>query len=272
MKGSHVGKESAINSGHAIALLSLAVCFVVAAPAQAFESNNRCGFATMIVVRGTSAPPGAGSGPGDRTYASGGVDPTLSVLTVQANQDSSLPIHIESLKYPAVALPSGAATAGYVSSVQVGVNNLVGEINDLIANCPGINILLAGYSQGADVIDNAIGLAHQAAYSVPTLDRRAYTQVSATVLIADPGFRSGEKWDAGSFTKSGVWPKPANQFGPYTRLSGAQVKSTVYSLCYAHDFYCQADPGGLAVHPSYGTWGAMYPAWLFMRETIYDNG
>ncbi len=258
---------------------SLALVVGIALPAHALTSTQRCGFVTQINVRGSNAPAGTGSTNNGRTYASGGSDSTLDVLINIENSDPYFPVYQENLLYPAVIIDwSNPLASNYISSVQTGINNLVGELNSLALVCPATNILLAGYSQGADVIDQAIGLAHGSAFTVPALYSGVAHNLTAVMLFGDPGYRPAERWDAaGNGNGSGIFARPAGQFNNRDHLGpdlfGNLInKTTVQSYCFAGDIFCQSNPGGAAVHASYRTSTAPQRAWSFASNWMIDNG
>src|SRR5260370_733498 len=90
------------------------------APAQALSSTTRCGFATMISLRGTNETAGTGSANAGRTYASGGAGATLNNLVGYAKSDPLLPVYQEAILYPAVALEwTSPLSSNYITSVQM---------------------------------------------------------------------------------------------------------------------------------------------------------
>jgi hypothetical protein len=108
--------------------------------------------------------------------------------------------------YPAVAISPGGANAdgwmwnlaglvtklpvgAYDSSVAAGVTGVLAEVRTVIATCPATDVLLAGYSQGAQVAGDA--------YQQLTGEER--THVLGVFLLADPRRNAADRTaDAGS--------------------------------------------------------------------------
>lgn len=245
-----------------------------ATPAQAATASpdtvtlNRCGFATLVAVRGTNEPAGSGSTNGDRTYQSGGFGAILSQLYTQYYPDPDIPIYYEAIKYPATVWGG----TPYISSVHAGAVTLRAEIENLASACPSTNILLAGYSQGAQVIGDVLD-----GESQPQLSATAKAHVRSVVLFGDPSFYPGTAWDApGDGTNGGIFARNIGAFNSWTDRvvytpSGTYLTSRIRSYCWAGDQYCQnAGPSGAGIHASYGATATMSAAWGFLKEPLYD--
>lgn len=238
-------------------VLALVASVALSAGTAQADPPARCGFATQINVRGTGAVGGTGTG---FVYTSGGSDKTLNALSFQENLETDLPVYQEQLNYPAIALQwPNPQTNNYFTSVQTGITNLVGEINNLNATCPYTNILLAGYSQGADVIEQAIGAYHATVYSVPAITGSAFANINTVILFGDPDYRPGEAWDAsGDGTGAGFIEKPAGQLSSITNATPLPpdystwgTATAVRSYCLPGDMFCQSNAAGLSIHQSY---------------------
>lgn len=190
-----------------------------------------------------------------------------------------MPVYEEAINYPAVVLDiNNPQATDYLSSLQYGATNLANEINDIVATCAHTNILLAGYSQGADVINQVIGAYRTASITVPSLVAGAFTHITSVMLFGDPRYRPGEAWDAaGNGTGNGVFVSPAGQFQYAKRLTWLPPSysvqgyvTTVRSYCFTGDFFCQSTftPAGLTVHGSYGSSNAMVDAWVFTTNAL----
>ncbi|MDQ1545873.1 MAG: cutinase [Actinomycetota bacterium] len=235
----------------------------------------------MISVRGTSEAAGTGSANGGRTYASGGAGATLSSLIGYANSEPYLPVYQEAISYPAVILPATGPTLGYISSVQTGITNLVGEINSVAGACPYTNIILAGYSQGADVIDESVGLTHSSLETVPALSSAALDHITSVLLFGDPRYRPGEAWDAaGDGIGGGILEAPTGQFVNNVHLTylppnydTLEPSTYVQSYCFTGDEFCQSNftPAGATIHGSYGASTVIGNAWVFFMNWVTDN-
>jgi hypothetical protein len=258
------------------ATATTALCVAIAAPAEAKQANNRCGFAVIIGVRGSTEPAGTGTANDGRTYASGGLGPTINNLTAGALGDKTIPFWIEGLNYPAVMLdPNNKQAPSYIASLNKGVTNLRGEIEDLANSCPSTNIILGGFSQGAHVISSTLDETYM------PLSASAKNHISAVALFGSPTFHAGESINAsGSGPSNGIFglsgtPALAN----YKRLAwnssytSQSLQPIVRSYCLSGDFFCQTNltQNGLNIHQTYPTSPTMLAAWSFIHGWIADN-
>lgn len=263
------------------ALVLAAVVFAGSAPASAIPGPSRCGFTTLIALRGSDETAGTGSSNRGRTYASGGWGATLGELVGYANREPSVPIYTEAVVYPAVILNwANPVDQNYVNSVNAGMTNLRNEIEDLAATCPSTNIVLAGYSQGAHVITRVLSSATAAAYPTTQLSTNARAHIKAVVLFGSPAFTPNETYDwSGSGRAQGFLADPAGSLTPYRTLTWlAPEYSTkgympiVRSYCLPGDMFCQGNGNGLAIHGSYKSNATvMRDAWLFTYNWLVSN-
>jgi Cutinase len=232
----------------------------------------------MIGVRGTNEPAGTGLSNGGRTYASGGLGGPIASLVVSASADPVLPFYVEALAYPAVALDYlNQQAPTYLASVNIGAANLRAEIENLASTCPYSNIILAGYSQGGDVIDLVLRGAGG------SLSTSAKNHLSAVVMFGSPKFHGGEVWNApGSGTGNGIFGAfPHPEYSSYTKLawlppdySHQGQKTIIRSYCYPGDEFCQSNfsSNGAQIHSSYANnQSTMIDAWVFIKSWLVDN-
>lgn len=254
--------------GLSMVAASLAVA-ATASPAQASIVTDRCGFTTVIGVRGSSEPAGSGSTNEGRTYASGGLGGPISSLVVSMSADPEFPVYVEALAYPAVVAEDSLV---YFGSLNLGTRALQSELEDLARTCPNTNVVLAGYSQGAAVISQTLS---------GSLSPSAKSHLSAVVLFGDPGFHAGQAWNAaGSGTANGIFGSNGAALEGYTKLAweapsyGSQTQQTIIrSYCYSGDMFCQGNltADGAMIHSSYGTHGdTMTDAYIFTKNWLTD--
>lgn len=127
-------------------------------------------------------------------------------------------VDVRYLAYPAAAAP-------YASSESAGVQALSAMLGGL---CSGTQVVLAGYSQGADVagdVTSAIGGGSGAI---------AASQVAAVALIADPRRDAATPQLGGSTDGQGV-------AGPRTAGFGS-LTDRVRTVCASGDLYCATSP------------------------------
>lgn len=233
-------------------VVALLVAFgLVAAPfALAGEASvDSCADVQIIGARGT----------GDRA----GMGFILGPIVWRLTHRLSGSVKSTPLDYP--------ASADYLDSVAHGVRNLRAELADTATNCPQTRIVLLGYSQGADVVGDALSgpsagedtptgngplaeVGHAAAgrpgrglvRGAGTVDSRAADgtrQVAAVVLIGDPTFTSGEPFNVGGGTANGIFPRGRGALDA--------VADRAVSYCNVDDMICQGPAGNLAAHLDY---------------------
>jgi pimeloyl-ACP methyl ester carboxylesterase len=264
-----------------LALVAVALVFASSAPASAVPGPSRCGFTTLLTLRGSDEAAGTGSSNGGRTYASGGWGATLGELVGYANREPSVPIYTEAIAYPAVIVNwANPVDQNYVNSVNAGMANLRNEIEDLAARCPSTNIVLAGYSQGAHVVTRVLSSAAAAAYPTTPLSANARAHIKAVVLFGSPAFTPNEPYNwSGSGGGRGLFADPAGSLAPYRTLtwlapaySAKGYMPIVRSYCLPGDMFCQGNANGLAIHGSYKSNSAvMRDAWLFNYNWLVSN-
>lgn len=246
-----------------------------AAPANASGgSPTKCGFGIFIAVRGTGETGGSSPGLGGRTWNVGGLGRLIGVAS-DFGTDPELPFWVESLNYPAQAGPfTGLADPIYDSSIATGTTTLRAEIESIATSCPYTNILLAGYSQGAQVIGNVL-----ASNSSPQLSSAARSHISSVVLMADPSYRVDQPYDdVRNGTANGVYTRPAGVLNSWTRISwdtgSPVVTPIIHSWCWDNDQWCQGGIGPSApiIHGSYGAAATQLEAYNFMRPWLISQG
>ncbi|TQJ36727.1 cutinase [Arthrobacter sp. SLBN-122] len=170
------------------------------------------------------------------------------------------------IQYDAIPVPMGWGIlagvwngyyASYLSGVQYGVNLLSAYVQDHLDNCKSEHLILAGYSQGADVV-------HQVwntftATGNAGLDRTR-GRLDGVVLFADPRFNPYQKnaipalsLDEGSFASNissyGIYAGVPGT-GPVNWFAGQEVYHFMKSYCDFNDPVCN---GGFSVdvHTNY---------------------
>jgi len=243
-------------------------------PAHAIENKTRCGFLTIIAVRGSNEPAGIGSGASSYIYGYGGYGSgdTAGGVARFMKSDANIPVYNEALKYPASILPWDNADAkNYLSSEQEGTRNLKSEMNGLASRCPDTITQLVGYSQGAHVIGNVL--------QAPSgLSAAAKANLRGVALFADPTYRAGEPWDAtGNGGGNGRFVRDKGAFNAWTGWSttSASKVNMVRSYCLSNDYFCQSAPGESAqtVHGSYGKNSDLqFKAYLWLKSFVTSAG
>lgn len=133
----------------------------------------------------------------------------------------------------------------YISSVTQGVNDLYARIVIFERRCAGVPLLLAGYSQGAEVVDDALQ---------GPVSSRQRGGIAATALFGDPRFSpiNRKPLDQGDYDDryGGIsrlqFIPPAGTFGTLMSYSVSD-SSSIRSYCANHDPVCNLSSLGLAV-------------------------
>ena len=133
--------------------------------------------------------PADGLGP----KVSGIYDGLVSELTAYG-YDESTDIQVLGVQYPALGVPLPAVyDYDYYSSIRHGVEETKALLRDVQFYCPGQQIVLGGYSQGALAIH--VALLELALYEPDVINS---PQIAAVLLLADPAKKSNgleETWE-----------------------------------------------------------------------------
>jgi len=271
-----LSRRTSLSAVALVTLVATVATTSTAIPAAAAQATQRCAFTTLVGVRGSTEPAGSGSSNGGRTYTSGGLGDIVGTLARSAAVDRDLPIWVEAISYPAVILDTAnTAAQTYTTSWRAGMRNLFDEIENLAAVCPMTNIVLAGYSQGAHVIDGVLN------GQIGSLSQNARNHISAVVMYGSPAYHQGDPWNApGSGTSNGIFGSASSvNLGLYQRLAyvppsyALQARSVIRSYCLAGDAFCQTNltPAGKRVHESYLSTSIPNDSWSFIKGWLTDN-
>lgn len=99
--------------------------------------------------------------------------------------------------------------ASYSSSASQGTTAVAKAVNDYAARCPNTQIVLVGYSQGAQITDNAFcggGDSGQGIVSTAanTINSAAAAQVKAVIEMGNPRYIYGLAYEVGTCRAQGV--------------------------------------------------------------------
>ncbi|KAF2107307.1 acetylxylan esterase precursor [Lophiotrema nucula] len=188
----------------ALALAGLAA----AGPVEVVERQS-CPKVYIFGARETTAPAGYGT--------AGGL-----VNQIKAAYSGS---GSEAIVYPACGGQSSCGGASYDSSASQGTTAVVNAVTAYNKKCPSTQIVLVGYSQGGQIMDNAMCGGGNAQLSGAALDA-----VKAAIFMGDPHNRAGLPYNVGTCTAQGFAARPAG----FTCPNAAKVKS----YCDSQDPYC----------------------------------
>ncbi len=194
----------------AAAMICLAGGGLAAAAAPA-ASAATCANVDVVAARGTSEPGTLGVIVGDPVYSA--LRAALAGLSTTA-----YPVN-----YPASLIEP--------ASVDQGNSDLVSHVTSQAAACPGEQFILVGYSQGANVVDNSIGISSQGAVVggpiVATIPASLQPRIAAILLFGNPIRAIGR-------SVTGVYASRTDDF------------------CASGDPICQAGGTNPLAHLSYG--------------------
>ena len=196
--------------------------------------GNGCADVEIIGARASTERPGLGV--------------LIGPLAQRVTRASSQTVRSTAVDYP-------ASLANYQNSVRQGVADLAEKIEATASSCPDTAIVLAGYSQGAQVIGDAI--AGSGRLGRPAVDAAALDRVAAVALFGDPTFTAGEPFNAENRNRNGV----------FARGRGAldAVADRTRSFCNQGDRFCQGG-ASLAAHLNYN--GSLTAAQQFVVDEI----
>ncbi|KAK7191662.1 hypothetical protein DPSP01_008111 [Paraphaeosphaeria sporulosa] len=130
-----------------------------------------------------------------------------------------------------VGLSYPATLDNYESSENTGVVNLKQAITSYTTSCPNSKIVLLGYSQGGQVVGDALG---GASFSSEAPLASTYTKnIVAAVSFASPAHVAGKSYNAGTSKGSGI----------YKRANTATLDtyaSRLDDICDSNDLFCDS--------------------------------
>lgn len=138
------------------------------------------------------------------------------------------------ITYPAIPMPYNAKSflqylPQYNASVKAGTSTLLAEVREQIASCPDAQIVLAGYSQGAQVVGDA-WMDHMSASEKG--------HIVGVALLGDPKFKGAQTAvNVGDYVKSmnGIWDSMPLES---PRTVPAALVPKIRSYCLANDPIC----------------------------------
>jgi cutinase len=128
-----------------------------------------------------------------------------------------------------------------------GVTNLLALLNTSACQHPDRCFVLLGYSQGAQVVGDALvpPSLRICGRRAGELTQAASDRIVAIMLFGDPRFTKGEPFNAGTFDpdREGLYPRPAGALDPYA--------DRLQNFCARDDVTCQGSDGNLQAHVAY---------------------
>ncbi|KAJ7162005.1 putative acetyl xylan esterase [Mycena crocata] len=140
----------------------------------------------------------------------------------------------EVINYPACGGQASCGSVSYANSVIQGVSAVANQVNAFNTNCPNTVLVLVGYSQGGQIMDDAYcgggdtneGLGSTA---IP-ISLAAQKKIAAAIFMGDPRHIPGLTYNVGTCQASGFAPRPAGFQCPFA--------TNIQSYCDSMDPYC----------------------------------
>ncbi|KIJ29283.1 carbohydrate esterase family 5 protein [Sphaerobolus stellatus SS14] len=198
---------------------------VAAVPAPAAAPVSPCADVHIIAARASTEAPGAG---------------IIGALVTQVQKQSSQTVSTDAVDYP-------ATLTNYASSSAQGTAATMTLLTNQANTCPEQKIVLVGYSQGAQIIGDAVagggGVAGLGPATAPVPASIA-NRVVAIVQMGDPRHVVGQSFDRGTSTLNGLFPRAANQ------QYSSTLQPRIESFCDFDDPFC-ASGVDVEVHLTY---------------------
>lgn len=221
------------------ALLAVAGSPAGALPAH-WEESHPCPNVTVVGARGSSEERSPNGADDYRGFGPRAVHVLEEI--VATFEPVGIRVGAVSIDYPAVGVGESLLSLitlserGFGSSIDLGVTRLIDTVDLVRRACPSTVIVLAGYSQGAEVIRRAL------ASGIPQGD-----DVAGVVLISDPMFVTGDA-DAGVHLH-GTFQEDHEGIRTVvaTVAPSPWVAPRTFSICDQGDIVCQWSRNGLPV-------------------------
>ncbi|KAF9533321.1 acetyl xylan esterase II precursor [Crepidotus variabilis] len=154
----------------------------------------------------------------------------------------------EAINYPACGGHNICGDINYADSVIQGTATVASQVDAFNTQCPDTTLVLVGYSQGAQIMDNAFcggGDTNEGLDDVSVaIQPSAIKKIAAAIFMGDPRYIAGFPYNVGTCTANGFAPRPADFVCPSA--------SKIQSYCDSSDPYC-CDGTEAATHNQYGS-------------------
>ncbi|HEX3788049.1 MAG TPA: cutinase family protein [Pseudonocardiaceae bacterium] len=161
-------------------------------------------------------------------------------LVTQIVNSSSQTVSRASVSYP-------ATLTNYASSSAQGESALRTQLTNQVSSCPNQKIVLLGYSQGAQVVEDILSGGGGGSLGATTAPVAASvsSHVTAVATFGDPRHVTGQAYDLGTSTVNGLFPRTATEVRTLSAFA-----SRIQAYCDANDEFC-ASGLSLEVHLTY---------------------
>lgn len=168
-------------------------------------ASNTLASSVPVIARQNSCPPIHVFGARETTVSPGyGTAGVVVNLVLNSNPGATS----EAISYPACGGQSSCGGASYSQSAVAGTAAVASAVNSFNQRCPNTKLVLVGYSQGGQIMDNAfcgggdttIGLSNTAT----PISSAALAQIKAAIFMGSPRFRAGFSYNVGTCSAQGV--------------------------------------------------------------------
>lgn len=183
-----------------------------------FDSTPECPKGVQVITA-------AGTGQKDKNDGYGTIDGLTQDMLDSIEGSSSV-----ALQYPADLNP-------YEGSVQQGIVNMTAYIRHFVDACPNIQLVLLGYSQGAQVsLSTICGWPDDRYNFYPTdrLEQRYRDNILAVLSYGDPTHTVPTAFDKGNSSHDGIFPRLTGECNFF--------RNKIASWCDHGDEFCDACP------------------------------
>jgi acetylxylan esterase len=200
---------------------------------EELEARQSCPSIHVFGARETTVAPG---------YGTAGV---VVNLVLNAHPGSTA----EAISYPACGGQASCGGISYANSAVQGVAAVASAVNSFNTRCPQTQLVLVGYSQGGQIMDDAFcggGDANEGLSSTAIpIQAAAVNMIKAAIFMGDPRYVYGlAPYQVGTCRASGFAPRPSGYSCPSA--------SKIQSYCDAADPYC-CNGSDANTHQGYGT-------------------
>jgi len=238
---------------------------------EALDKRQSCPAIHVFGARETTVSPGYGS------------SNTVANLILSSYPCSTS----EAITYPACGGQSSYGGIADGNSASQGTTSVANAVNSLHQRCPNTQIVLVGYSQGGQIMENAVcggpDTGSGITSTTPPISSTALIMVKAVILMGSPRYVRDLSYNVGTCAAQGVRPSPlplthispiltmpqfAARPSGYTCASGAKIQN----YCDSPDPYCCTD-NDQAVHQGYGTkYGQQALAFVKTKLKSFSGG
>ncbi|KAF8158471.1 cutinase [Crassisporium funariophilum] len=186
---------------------------------------NPCAAVHIIAARASTEAPGAG---------------IIGALVQQVQGQSTQTVSTSNVDYPALLNP-------YASSAAEGTAATKTLLTYQANSCPDQKIVLVGYSQGAQIIGDAVagGGGGSLGAEIAPVPLYIANRVVALVQMGDPRRSRGKSYNKGTGTNQGLFPRSASQ--EYS----ATLQPRIVSFCDSGDLFCDGSFELGDIHTTY---------------------